>query len=152
MGGGPATLGPGKHYFQGFFGIITRFTSLKSCFFKLFALSEDWKACRMIKSLRKVDFSLPAGYYIWKISPPLEKILGGPLYGPNVVWPLTFYTKSIVQGYRGRSLISDRLSLRRRSFDSNRARTLVIDFSNSSNIFYGNLLQYCASFRSFGCS
>ena len=38
------------------------------------------EACRIIKSLRKVDFSHPTGHYTWeKFRPPLEKILGAPL-------------------------------------------------------------------------
>ena len=36
----------------------------------------------MVNSLRKVDFSYPAGHYTWKNfrpPPPFEKILGAPL-------------------------------------------------------------------------
>ena len=51
------------------------------CFFLTFLLcGRTGEACRMIKSLGKVDFSHPTGNYIRKkFTPPLQKILGAPL-------------------------------------------------------------------------
>ena len=45
------------------------------------------EACSMVVSLRKVDILYPTGHYIYKIlrPPPLDKIMGAPLFRVNPV-------------------------------------------------------------------
>ena len=69
-------------YFQGFFRKITRFASLKSVFLSFLLCGRNEAACRMIKSLRKIDFSHPTGHHTWKkFAPPWENPGCAPVRG-----------------------------------------------------------------------
>ena len=74
----PPPLGPKEHYiFRVSFVKLRDFQLSSLFFFSVLLCGRTEEACRMIKSLRKVDFSHPTGHHTKKI--PLAKILGAPL-------------------------------------------------------------------------
>ena len=72
---GPYPLGPEKTIFSGFLALNYVISIFEVFFLKFFFLcGRTEEACRMIKSLCKVDSSHPTGHYILKNSrPPLTK-------------------------------------------------------------------------------
>ena len=87
-GEGPAPLGPEKIMFSGFLPVNYAICIFEVCF-KLLLCERTEEACRIMTSLRKVDFLHPSGHCIRKkLSPaPIEKILGAPLDVPTVLQP-----------------------------------------------------------------